>query len=389
VRTLKVKCPTWQHVETFYERKLRPDKTLTIRVPFNPQEGSNVTLGLQLPDGSVTAIEGKVLGVMASPSGKKAAIRLHLHGMTEEVLGRLRAQVEASRKDSPTAHDRMMASAGAERMVPGRSDPALRRNSQTAVPTMPPAPLPEDAPIDEVVDMPSAPVADQVSEFERDVFMQLEAELKQLKECAAHEVLGVTPDAEVVHIRHAYFARTKHFHPDLFARYRSPVIMYMAQEVFIYINRAYDRMRDAAVAAGRAVLAGPALLPHDGWLAGLDDISAAEPVAGAGREAGEGRARPLGQVQGTAEELMAAGDYEGAREHVADALHADPRNRQLRALYYVVGGKQALSAGDTVLASSQFEAALAHDHDCAEARAALDELRARGQHSGVFSRTLR
>lgn len=384
MRTLKVKCATWQHVETFYARKLRRDNTLTIRVPFDPQEGSIVMIGLHLPNGTVMAIEGKVLGVMTAPAGKKAAIRLHLHGMTPEVLGRLKAMVAEAQKDESAPR-------GEGREALDGRPPAPPRPRQPAVPTMPPAPLPEDAPIDEIVEPPFAQSADQIAdEFEREVFVQLEAELTQLREFAAHEVLGVMPDADVVEIRDAYFARTKHFHPDLFAKYRSAAVMYMAQEVFIHINRAYDRMRDSAVVQGRAVVAGPALLPHDGWLAGLEDISAEEMAPSVEHRPGEGQQpRPLNLVQATAEQLMIAGDFEGAREYVADALHADPRNRQLRALYYLVGGKQAMNEGDAALASSQFEAALAHDRDCVEARTALDELRARGQHSGLYPRTLR
>src|SRR5690606_25150746 len=164
VRTLKVKCPTWQHVETFYARKLRRDNTLTIRVPFTPQEGSTVTIGLQLPDGEVMPIEGKVLGIMDAPPGKKAAIRLHLHGMTEEVLGQLKAMVTDARRSQ--SRPRIPADGKAAVSAPSRGG---------AVPTMPPAPLPEDAPIDEVVEAPAEYAGADLADEERDVFEQLAA----------------------------------------------------------------------------------------------------------------------------------------------------------------------------------------------------------------------
>lgn len=383
VRTLKVKCPTWEHVETFYKRKLRRDRTLTIRVPFNPVEGSGLTIKLQLPDGQEMHIEGKILGVLPGTTGGKTAITLHLHGLDLEVESTLRGLVEAARKPkSTTGQDR---SPKGQRVGTDRPPPA----------PMPAVPIsePRDAPIDELVQAPYVPDVDTISEFEREVFLQLEAELVQLREFAANEVLGIPVDAEVNDIRHAYFARSKHFHPDLFAKYRSRAITHMAQEVFIHMNRAYDRMRDAAVRDGRAVMAGPALMPHDGWLASLDDISTYEPTSElppppAAGHSGQPTTQPVDLVIEAADEFLRAGEFERARSFVASALHGDPRNRKLRALYYLIGGKQALVEGDKVLAASQFEAALAHDRDYEPARAALDQLRARGEHSGVF-KTLR
>ena len=212
-----------------------------------------------------------------------------------------------------------------------------------------------------------------------------------MREFAANEVLGVARDASVEDIRKGYFARTKHFHPDVFARYRSQAVTHMAQEVFIHINRAYDRMREGAVAEGRAVLAGPALLPHDGWLASLDDMVAADDLEGsASGPSGAGGAGVIDRTSdavdvifNTAEDFMAQGDYEHARSFVASALHGDPRNRRLRALYYLIGGKQALLDGDPVLAASQFDSALAHDREYQPAREALDQLRASGDGGGL------
>lgn len=399
MRTLKVKCPTWKHVETFYKRKLRRDKTLTIRVPFNPAEGSGLTIRLQLPDGHVTNIEGRVLGVLPGENPNKAAITLHLHGFTDEIARTLQALVKSAREDAIVASSDGEAVAITSRPTAGSGSGSSAGTDDellgSSVNVELPAAEPRDAPIDEVVSAPYEPDVATISEFEREVFEQLQSELINLREFAANEVLGVDRDASVEDIRKGYFARTKHFHPDVFARYRSAAVRHMAQEVFIHINRAYDRMREAAVADGRAVLAGPALLPHDGWLASLDDIAAAPdhtadnapdsaPDSAPGSSGGS-----VDMVFKTAEEFMAQGDYEHARSFVASALHGDPRNRRLRALYYLIGGKQALADGDTVLAASQFDSALAHDREYQPARAALEELRARGEHGGGLPKSLR
>ena len=390
MRTLKVKCPTWKHVETFYKRKLRRDKTLTIRVPFNPAEGSGLTIRLQLPDGQILNIEGKVLGVLPGESANKAAITLHLHGFTDEIAQTLNELVKSGNQEAivqrPSGDDAVAITSRPPR--PDHQEPAPRK----PVRPEPPSAEPRDAPINELVAVPQEPNVESISEFEREVFEQLQSELLNLREFAAHEVLCIEPDASVEEIRKGYFARTKHFHPDVYSRYRSPAIMHMAQEVFIHINKAYDRMRDVAVAEGRAVVAGPALLPHDGWLASIDDITSYEPEAtGASPKshAGGGASQAIEQVREAAEEVMRSGDYEGARSLVASALHGDPRNRQLRSLYYYIGGQQALAQGDTVLAASQFEAALAHDRDYQQARTALDQLRASGEHGGGTPKSLR
>lgn len=460
VRTLKVKCPTWAHVATFYERKLRPDKTLTLRVPFETRVGAGVMLGLQLPDGTVMAIEGKVRDVAPGADGRKGSITLHLHGLGDGVLERLRTLVAASR--SSEANVTVDETPRRQRSDAGRK-PRSRPPSaiQPAPPPVaggasadvaPPVAVPGDAPISEIIEQPSdialgqdidrafgqafsqaqgsafnepnrpsGPAsaggspsarprgqssdrnADEIarpddagrpSGPEREVYRKLESELGNFRELAAHEVLGVPVEADVDEVRRAYFTCTKRYHPDLYARHRSAAVMGIAREVFIHINRAYDRMRSSLVNAGRAVAAGPALLSHEGWFAGLDDmvgdddqdemsydvvaVTESETSSGsveAAVLAAAAAADAMGDVRQEVSALIARGDYESARSQVADALHADPRNRQMRALYYLVAGKQALAEGDRVLAASQFDSALAHDRECHDARAALNELR--------------
>lgn len=403
MRTLKVKCPTWQHVETFYERKLRKDNTLTLRVPFDTEEGAQVALGLQLPNNEMISIEGTVIGLVPGDPGQRDAARLFLHGMNEPLLHRLRALVAdglggraTDRKPAPPpppsaqpeSQPQWVRSPSPARPARAPSQPAPR------APSAPPVTLPEDAPVDEVVEPPIEPSVQDVSEYERAVFLELDGELARLRESAAHEVLGVAEDADVAQIRAAYFALTKRYHPDIYARYRSRALLSMAQELFIHINKAYDRMRDALVAAGRAIVAGPALLPHDGWLAGLDDMAAGDELAGAKSAPHRAPARaPTGGGNGDIEDevaaLLDADSFEAAREKVASALHFDPRNRRLRALYHVISGRERLATGEPMAAATQFEAALAHDRDCRPAREALDRMHARGHHSGMFPRSSR
>ena len=83
--------------------------------------------------------------------------------------------------------------------------------------------------------------------------------------------------------------------------------------------------------------------------------------------------------------LLASGDNAAAKEMLAGALCVYPRSRPLRSLYYVSSALTALDAGQLMLATSQLEAALAHDEQCVEAAAILDQLRrdGRAEHDAV------
>ena len=64
-RTLHVRCATWEQVEVFTTRKLRKGKLLSMKVPFVATVGRAVTLGLELPNEVVIAIDGVVQKAVA------------------------------------------------------------------------------------------------------------------------------------------------------------------------------------------------------------------------------------------------------------------------------------------------------------------------------------
>ncbi|HEU5056043.1 MAG TPA: tetratricopeptide repeat protein [Kofleriaceae bacterium] len=431
--SLKVKCPTWDHVESFYARKVKEGNSLSARVPFHPHIGEVVTIALELPDELVIAIESEVLEAAPAPDGRKSAVRLRLVGLTPSVRGRLESLVAEARRQKSVSGPRP-------------------RPETPPMPQVLPPPEPVDAPVDEVVEPPVVPTADQVPERERSVFVALEGELKRMREAAANDVLGVKWDASVEEIRGAYFALTRRLHPDVYARHRSPAIHFMASELFIHINRAYDRMRDAAVASGSAIAPGPALLPHRGWMAEFDDIGAqasgapARPatappipppsVAAARRpaaappppparpspparptppvdpvpltheglfgdetprphapssapvEAAAAPEVPAPQQVAEARALIAQGDHGRARELLVAVLRREPRNRTARSLYHLCSAEIMAAAGKAVEATTQLEVAAAHDPTCEEVRAALARMRQDPARKGGLFRRL-
>jgi hypothetical protein len=279
----------------------------------------------------------------------KTWLEVELVGFTEEVIARIR------------------------RMAGGALEPE----------PLPPPPRPRTV-------TPQLP-GDELPADERMVFQQLTAELRRLRSVAVHEVLGVAREADAEEIRRGWMDLVRRHHPDLVARRNAPAITHLAEEITILVNRAYDRLRVALVAEGRATSVGPALTPPPGWLVGFDDISStgsvirakiAQTLQNTGNAPQvETIPPPPSQVHGgeafelRARAMLGDGDADNAQEVLAAALCVYPRSRPLRSLYYVASAISALGKGEVMLATSQLEAAIAHHEHCTEAAAILDLLR--------------
>ncbi len=431
--TLRIRCPTWGHLENFYSAKVKHENLLLARVPFSPSIGSVVTIALELPDGLVINIEADVEAVRKAPDGKKSAIRMVLRKM-EAVRPRLERAVALGREDSDDDAEPV-------------AMPSVPRTRTGLL-----VPIPSDVPIDEPVVVVRLPAAEDVPEDARARYRELESTLAAMREKAAHDVLGVDWDAEVPDIRLAYFGLVKLYHPDVLSKHGSDAVSLLGAEIFIYINKAYDRLRDSAVAAGKAIAAGPALLPSSGWIADFDDIGIARPrkthritdfaspvpvpvkamsslavnapeiednvevnfsasaasdeSKSTGHEAPSASQleqgslfvdarntisgmRPIEDssdagdedaeadvdvdVLGLSQKALAnldAKKYDEAREQLAKVLEHEPRNREARALYHVAYGHTLIERGNASAAMTQFEVALKHDPDCEAAKAA-------------------
>lgn len=363
-RTLHVRCATWEQVEVFHTRKLRRGKLLSMKVPFQTEIGAQVTLGLELPNQVVIAIDGLVQKASAIDGDIKTWIEVELVGLTEEVLARIKA----------------MASGG---------EPVLAPSAPSRSATAAPPPLPSKR-----RHSPTMP-SDELPGDERKLFTHLTAELRQLRQVAVHEVLGVERDADPDVVRRGWMNLVRRHHPDLVARHNAPAIAHLAEELTILANRAYDRLRAALVAEGRATAIGSVLQQPAGWLVGFDDISSSDASGPrVAKAAAVGSAPvtsmsdtlppPMNTAQGgeafemRARSMLGDGDADNAQEVLAAALCVYPRSRPLRSLYYVASAIAALGKGEVMLATSQLETALAHYEQCAEAAAVLEHVRKHG-----------
>lgn len=355
-RTLHVRCTTWDQVEAFHTRKLRRGKLLSMKVPFTPELGSSVTLGLELPNDVVIAVDGVVRKASPIEGDTKTWIEVELIGFTDEVVARIRAMA-----------------AGV-----------------IAVPAAPAAPPERPSKV--------ALASEELPADERALFQHLTSELRRMRQAAVHEVLGVERDADAGAVRIGWMNLVKKLHPDLVARRKAPAITHLAEELTILANRAYDRQRAALVAEGRASVVGSAVRPLPGWLVGFEDLTSGEKLAP--RPAGKvGTSPPPTSANGApspvsaqgsggqggeafetrARTMLGQGDADTAQEVLAAALVVYPRSRPLRSLYYVASAVSALGKGEVMLATSQLETALAHYEGCAEAAQILEHLRKHGE----------
>ena len=362
-RTLHVRCATWEQVDVFTTRKLRKGKLLSMKVPFETQAGAPLTLGLELPNLLVVAIDGIVQRASlidpepgAKPDQARTWIELELTGLTDEVMSRIRA---------------MASEALARSAQEGRGERAL---------PVPPV----------TVRRATSSGVEELAADERELFQLLSSELRRMRGAAVHDVLGVPADANSTQVRASWKNLIRRHHPDLVARRAAPAISHLAEELTILANRAYDRLRSALVAEGGGTIIGPTLTASSGWLVGFEDIASVGAVARSSPPRLEPtpevppRPPPSATVQGAdafearARAMLANGDADNAREVLAAALVVFPRSRSLRALYLVATALVAVLRGEVMLAISQLETALAHHDQSVEATMLLEHVKKHG-----------
>jgi hypothetical protein len=409
-RTLHVKCSTWEEVSTFTSRKLRRGKLLSMKVPFAAEINAAMTLGLELPNGLVIAIDGtirKASAVVGDAAGK-TWIEIELIGFTDEVMARIKDMASGRGTAQPPGAS---ANTAAQDALAAGAAPIAPRRTITQV------------------------GVDSLPTDERELFQTLAAELRRMRQLAVHDVLDVSQNPGPGEVRDGWMDRIRRHHPDLVARRNSPAITHLAEELTILCNRAYDRLRASLVSEGRAQAPGPAISAPPGWLVGFEDIASDStpvpaaamthaqgaplpsvivdrapapradngaktsppkpkyatipPASATATLAGPGAGVPIPPISAVAtpnpqggeafemraRTMLGQGDAETAREVLAAALCVYPRSRPLRSLYFVASALAALQAGEAMLAMSQLETALAHHENCTEAAAMLEHMR--------------
>lgn len=340
-RALHVRCSTWDQVELFTTRKLRHGKLLSMKVPFDASVGAPVTLGLELPNQLVIAIDGFVR--QASPvEPQRTWIEVELTGSNEELLSRIAAMVSYE-VDPPT-------------------DPQVVALLS--------------------VRNPAVPAKEELPADERALFQQLSSELRRLRGAAVHDLLGVPADAPPELVRRSWKVLVQRYHPDVVARRQAPALTHLAEELTILANRAYDRMRATLVAEGRGVVAGSSIATPPGWLVGFEDMGSADGAsatdASASAPNAEGQFDSGDAIAARARVLLERGAASVACELLVGSLVTYPHSKALRSLYHVASALVAVHEGEMARATSQLESALAQHEHCDEAAQILEYIRTHG-----------
>jgi tetratricopeptide (TPR) repeat protein len=417
-RTIRIRCETWDQVEAFYTEKVKGN-TLVVKMPQKPTMGAAITVALGLPSGVVFAIDGQVVKTGAAPEGGKVAVAVRLLGLTAQVRDQLERLVAEAKAGL----------AGLRKPRAQTAPPVVPPPPAPVAAPPPPAPspaAPAAAPTASELAADAEPRVEDVAVEERPVFEMLDGMRRKMVDQAAHEILGVAAEAKRDEVRKSWLAMAKKLHPDVYGKHRSPGIRRLASEVFLAVSRAYDRLRGTDSHAPATAVRGPWLVevdegasvpvpvrdetssPYDAvevirapappqpeeftdevsftTSVRMKALSAEDLFGDAGRPTpppvsppGAPFAPAVAPPPVTNTQVAAArvaldgGQFREASELFAHALRADPRNRQLRALYHVAYGLDLKGRGEGVKARLQFETALAHDRECEEAKRALGQ----------------
>ncbi len=369
-QSFRIACPTWRHVQVFLEPSLQQGRALALRLPFAVAGGDALTLSLRLPNNALVAIESVVERAAQDIAGRWSA-KVKLTGLDSKVAARLEEMMSADEA----------ADSGAAELVEVWRPPQM-------------ADVPDD---------------------ERERFQEIAAQLVQLRGRGAREALGLGPQPSKPMVEQAVLRELRSVHPDALCGHSVDLVA-MGREVCIELERVrtalLNRLPTPEVAAQRRAgvflcraniddwhsrrttrtdhpaQAEPAKSPSDG------DDDSAEPAIiedslDGSEESGDGQ-EPVKVIVGDlVDEGMAhldAGRATDARATFAAAIKSEPRNRPLRALYHVAHGRELIDGGDAVRATTQFEAALVHDPECARARRSLDALRGEAQSTSLWKR---
>jgi translation initiation factor IF-2 len=357
----------------------------------------------------VFAVDGSVTQVGGRDAQGKWPVALKMHGLTVAVRERLARLVRDGREGLLSALTAIPPPPGnAAPVAPEHGDPAPTDPEPTPAPYAPPI---EPLVPDEAVAAPAA--RDEVHAEDKDVHAALAQYHEDILRQATHEILGVAYDADLRAVRAAYFTLARHRHPDVYGRYRSPGVRALASEVFVHINRAYDRLRADVVARSGAAMPGPAATGGAAWLVDEDDVRPAEsveleaethhaPAPASPAPAPPAPAAPAAvAAPPPAPHMPIAAGTPVPRKTLADELFGDlgappapddqpfdavvPASTE-RSASLANAGRAALAAGQCEVAQGHFAAALKLDPRNRPVRALYHVasgllLRARGQHT--------
>lgn len=234
-------------------------------------------------------------------------------------------------------------------------------------------------------------------------------ELNRVKQAEPAAALGIAPDASAETVRARFLALVKVYHPNRFAR-RPPDVFKLANEVFLHLRRAHQRLTErppaggpsapaaspaAATLAARASEISPPSQPRldvDAALAARRRRVRTHPSSSGGTPPSAAielleRTRRREEEQKerfeTALAEVSLGRLPSARTALRALVAESPADRRYRAYLHYVTGRMHESVGRTSEAVSEYDRALGFDAELELARAAREQLTGPSESGGA------
>jgi tetratricopeptide (TPR) repeat protein len=354
-RLLRLRCSSWEQLAGIYERDVRRN-VLFLKTTRPPALGTEMTVELVLPSGTIIPLEGRVGRVVGAGEARGPGVELLLVGITASTRWLIETALRAA--GLSLAEDKDEEISIHIEVEPAEEDEALLA--------------------------------------QHEVVAALEAELRAFASMNPFQILGVGYDATDEQIREAFVTLTKKYHPDRVASLESERARAVSADLFVLVREAYRRVGDpvnrvkvkAQVGAARP----PLPLPPDPMRASpppppvrvsFSSQSARQAPTNLSEDAlfsdlgdlGDRQdERPLHLVENTvlekASALLDGGRYDEAIAIYEDAIKRAPGDRGARAGRELAFGLRLVaSGGDKTVAARHFEAALQLDpHDERAAR---------------------
>jgi tetratricopeptide (TPR) repeat protein len=376
--SIKLRCASWEQLSGLYDREIKAGR-LFLRSTAPPHVGTELSIDLTLPSGTVIPLVGRVARII-NDGPRGTGVDLVLLRVPPSTLWLIESALASAQR---------------------------RTGSTQAIQAPAPAPPPlatkpfdagditligdedgEEAPVDIDIEISEEP---ETAAAEASLVAALEGELAGMKGLNPFQLLGVGYEATDQEVRSSFGELSKKTHPDRFAQYESERARVLASEMFVLVREAYGKVgtkegRDAAAAklrpqtskpeAGKTLArvavvkqqpppippAPPPPPPRKLPALSADDLFGDLPDAPPAPTRGAAPVQLDGAVTvSEAERLLASGQHDQALSMFESALRATPGDRGARIGRELALGLRLVTAGDRAAATQHFETVLELD----------------------------
>jgi len=341
---IKLRCASWEQLRGLYDREIKAG-SLFLRSTAPPLVGTELSIDLTLPSGTVIPLMGRVARVIHDgPRG--TGVDLVLIKVPPTTLWLIESALTSQRRTGSTT---AIVSPPAAPAKPSFGDDTTFVGDEES----------RDVDLDEEPETAEAEVA---------LIAALEGELAGMRGLNPFQLLDVGYDATDQDVRAAFAELSKKTHPDRFAQYESEPARALAAEMFVLVREAYAKIGDRSSRLATAAKLRPptdAVKPDTGkTLARVNVVS--RPTAVPRETTGKVEAVPretTGQTEAVPREVPTTNTGRTRLSH--DDLFGDlpeaplPASRGATPVQLETTGSAALGEGERLLAAGQHDEALA------------------------------